>query len=78
MSTTDPTPTPTPAQPLYPNVVVQLTGEDGNAFNIIGRTAAALSREVSSAAATAYSEAAFESDSYDALLRHTMRTVTVR
>ena len=30
--------------PLFPNVTVQLTGEDGNAFFIIGRVSAALSQ----------------------------------
>jgi Domain of unknown function (DUF4314) len=33
-----------PAQPRYPDVQVQLSGEDGNAFAILGRTAAALRR----------------------------------
>jgi hypothetical protein len=42
-----PTPSATPApadptQPRYPDIQVQLTGEDGNAFAILGRTAAAL------------------------------------
>ena len=32
------------ASPKYPNVEVQLSGEDGNAFFIIGRTADALER----------------------------------
>jgi hypothetical protein len=31
-----------PQQPRYPDVQVQLTGEDGNAFAILGRTAHAL------------------------------------
>ena len=31
-----------PSQPRYPEVQVQLTGQDGNAFAILGRTAAAL------------------------------------
>jgi len=31
-----------PQQPRYPDVQVQLSGEDGNAFAILGRTAAAL------------------------------------
>jgi hypothetical protein len=33
-----------PAQPRYPDIQVQLTGEDGNAFAILGRTAAAMRR----------------------------------
>jgi hypothetical protein len=36
-----PTP-PDPSQPRYPEVQVQLTGQDGNAFAILGRTTAAL------------------------------------
>jgi hypothetical protein len=31
-----------PNQPRYPEIQVQLSGEDGNAFAILGRTAAAL------------------------------------
>jgi Domain of unknown function (DUF4314) len=31
-----------PTQPRYPEVQVQLSGEDGNAFAVLGRTAAAL------------------------------------
>jgi hypothetical protein len=33
-----------PPQPRYPDVQVQLAGEDGNAFAILGRTAQALRR----------------------------------
>jgi hypothetical protein len=33
-----------PQQPRYPDVQVQLSGEDGNAFAILGRTAGALRR----------------------------------
>jgi uncharacterized protein DUF4314 len=44
-STPAATPAPVdPAQPRYPDIQVQLTGEDGNAFAILGRTAAALRR----------------------------------
>jgi hypothetical protein len=31
-----------PTQPRHPEICVQLTGEDGNAFAILGRTARAL------------------------------------
>lgn len=31
-------------EPKYPNVTVQLSGEDGNAFMMIGRTSGALRR----------------------------------
>jgi hypothetical protein len=40
-SATPPTPQ-NPTRPRYPGVQVQLSGEDGNAFAILGRTAAAL------------------------------------
>lgn len=30
--------------PIYPEIEVQLTGEDGNAFSIVSRTARALRR----------------------------------
>jgi hypothetical protein len=33
---------PDPTQPRHPDIQVQLSGEDGNAFAILGRTAAAL------------------------------------
>ena len=33
-----------PNQPRYPDIQVQLTGEDGNAFAILGRTTGALRR----------------------------------
>jgi Domain of unknown function (DUF4314) len=37
-----PPPPQDPSQPRYPEVQVQLTGQDGNAFAILGRIAAAL------------------------------------
>jgi hypothetical protein len=60
----------------YP-VHVQLTGVDGNAFNIIGIVTTALSREVGSDAAKTFADAAFECSSYDDLLALCMRTVSV-
>jgi hypothetical protein len=33
-----------PTQPRYPDIQVQLSGQDGNAFAILGRTAGALRR----------------------------------
>jgi hypothetical protein len=61
----------------YPDVTVQLTGEDGNAFAIIGRVAKALRREVSPEAASQFSAEAMNQPSYDALLRLAMSTVNV-
>jgi hypothetical protein len=61
----------------YPDVTVQLTGQDGNVFNIIGQVAKALRRQVSREAADAFTKEAFQSDSYDAVLQLAMRTVEV-
>lgn len=65
-------------QPKYPDVRVQLTGEDGNAYSIIGRIAKALRREVSNDAATEFTTAAFDCGSYDELLVLAMETVDVQ
>jgi hypothetical protein len=62
--------------PKY-NVQVQLTGEDGNAFSIIGSISKALSREVGPKAASEWSEYAYSSESYDQLLQRAMETVEV-
>jgi hypothetical protein len=64
-----------PSQPRYPEVQVQLTGQDGNAFAILGRTAAAMRQagvpqdEVDSFFAEA------TSGDYDHLLQTTMAWV---
>jgi hypothetical protein len=63
--------------PRYPNVKVQLTGEDGNAFAIIGAVSKALRREEGSEAATAWTTYAMDSSSYDELLARAMETVVV-
>ena len=74
----------TPASPAndagiaYPQITVQLTGHDGNAYAIIGRIAAALRREVGTHAADLFTEAAFACGSYDELLELAMRTVDCR
>ena len=64
-----------PTQPRYPDVQVQLSGEDGNAFAILGRTAAALR-----AAGVPHEEieeffAEATSGDYDHLLQTTMAWV---
>lgn len=61
----------------YPNVQVQLVGEDGNAFAIIGRVSRALKRAGHREAATEWCAAAMACGSYDALLRLAMETVDV-
>lgn len=71
------TPGPDPNQPTYPHVHVQLTGHDGNAYNIIGRVATAIRKQVGDDAAKQFTEAAFAAKSYDDLLNLAMTTVDV-
>lgn len=62
--------------PKY-NVEVQLSGEDGNAFMMIGRTIRALRRAgVSDDEITAFREEA-ESGTYDHVIQTIMKTVEV-
>jgi hypothetical protein len=64
-----------PTQPRYPDIQVQLSGQDGNAFAILGRTAGALRQaglpqdEIDDYFAEA------TSGDYDHLLQTTMRWV---
>ncbi len=65
-------------QPRFPDVHVQLTGEDGNVFSIIGRVRQALRR----AGATpedlkAFSDEVMAAGSYDDALQTVMRWVDV-
>lgn len=62
----------------YPEVEVQLVGNDGNAFAIIGAVTKALKREahIPAADVAAYTAEAMSGD-YDHLLATTMRWVTV-
>jgi hypothetical protein len=64
--------------PTYPDVEVQLTGLDGNVFVIISAIASALRRQVSRAAADEWTRVAFDCESYDAVLRLALSTVSVR
>lgn len=61
----------------YPNVTVQLSGQDGNAFAIIGAISRALRREVSVEAASDFQKAATSCKSYDELLMLALNTVEV-
>jgi hypothetical protein len=61
----------------YPEVQVQLVGEDGNAFAIIGRVAKALSRAgVAKAEVDAFRTEAMSGD-YDNVLQTAMKWVDV-
>jgi hypothetical protein len=64
-----------PTQPRYPEVQVQLSGQDGNAFAILGRTAAALrAAGVPQEEVDAFFAEATSGD-YDHLLQTTMAWV---
>ena len=63
-------------EPLYPDVEVQLTGEDGNAFAIMGAVTRALRRAGYSDKIEEYQKEA-TSGNYDNLLQVTMKWVTV-
>ena len=61
--------------PKYPEIVVPLTGEDGNAFAILGRVNRALQQAgVSPAERDAFRQEATSKD-YDHLLQTVMRWV---
>jgi hypothetical protein len=61
----------------YPNVTVQLIGEDGNAFNLIGRVAHELRVAIGRKAEMEFKTQAFECSSYDELLALIIQTVIV-
>ena len=61
----------------YPDVEVQLTGQDGNAFAIIGAVSKALRQAEGAEVASEWSRAAMDSGSYDDLLRLAMSWVEV-
>ena len=64
--------------PKYPNVKVKLTGEDGNAFFIIGRTIAAMRKaKISEENITTFRVEAMSGD-YNHLLQTVMTTVSTR
>jgi hypothetical protein len=59
----------------YPDVHVELSGQDGNAFVIIGRVSGAIRKAHGDEAATRFTSQASETQSYDELLQFVMRTV---
>ena len=64
-------------EPKYPDIKVQLSGEDGNAFHILGQVSRALRLSgVSHEETVAYQNESMASD-YDDLLATAMRWVTV-
>lgn len=64
-------------QPLYPDIEVQLSGENGNAFAIIGRVTKALRRAgLGKEVIDAFQDEA-TSGNYDNVIQTSMRYVTV-
>jgi hypothetical protein len=63
--------------PKYPDVHVQLSGRDGNAFAIIAAVVRALQIAGETAAANDFTSDAFSCPSYDGLLRLAAQTVDV-
>lgn len=64
-------------RPKYPDIEVELTGQDGNAFAIMGAVTKAMkSHKVPSDEITAFRNEAMSGD-YDNLLRTTMNWVSV-
>ena len=63
--------------PRFPDVEVQLTGEDGNAFFILGATQKAMRRAGIDAGEVAAYHTEATSGDYDHLIQTTMRWVTV-
>ena len=61
----------------YPDVTVELVGQDGNAFSIIGRVRRELRRAKGDEIASEFAKAAFAAQSYDALLQLVMTWVEV-
>ena len=61
----------------YPEVTVQLVGEDGNVFSVISRVARGLRRFGHADAAVEFEREAFNADSYDEVLRLAMSYVEV-
>lgn len=67
-----------PKTPKYPGIKVRLTGQDGNAFAVLGRIVNAMrENEVSEEEINAFRKEATSSD-YDHLLITAMRYVNIR
>ena len=66
------------ATPKYPQVVAQLSGQDGNAFNLINIAKRAMRKgDVPELECSAFTHECFGQHSYDALLQTIMKWVTV-
>lgn len=63
--------------PKYPDVHVQMTGEDGNVFSIIGRVSEALRQAGHVDQVTEFVNEVTDADSYEAALAVVMQWVEV-
>lgn len=63
--------------PIFPDVYVELVGEDGNAFFIIGRVTGALKRGGATASQVDEFTAEAMSGDYDNVLQTVMRWVSI-
>jgi hypothetical protein len=63
-------------QVKYPDIEVELVGQDGNAFTILGRVGRAIRNAHGNAAEREYMDEAMDGD-YSHLLRVTARTVVI-
>lgn len=64
--------------PTHPHVTVQLTGEDGNVFAIIGRVTREMKKHGLREEADAFAREAMSQSSYDDVLALCMDTVDCR
>jgi hypothetical protein len=64
--------------PKYPQVQIQLSGQDGNIFGIIGRVTGAMKKAGLKTEAEELINEAFKCTSYDQTLKLIMSTVTVK
>jgi len=65
------------SSPKFSDVSVELIGQDGNVFSIIGKVTQALRRAGHMDAATEYQKAAMNCESYDEVLQLTMKTINI-
>lgn len=65
------------SEPKFPNVEVQLVGQDGNAFSILGRTVAALRKGGATPEQISEFQTEATSGDYNELLRTVTRWVEV-
>ena len=76
MNTTTKGKTMTTTNPMYPDVEVEISEQDGNAMMIIARVSRAIKRAHGTEAAQAYRERAMSGD-YDNVIQESMSTVVV-